>query len=81
MEPYSYLLRYFYVYSLYCLILYHYTINNDCRWYSICSTWRLDITVSTCWSLNLMPTKQLVNILSARNNDTRVLSIGFILFH
>ena len=29
-----------------CLILYHYI--NDYMWYYICSTWFLDIRISTC---------------------------------
>ena len=36
----------FYVY--FCLILYHYTINKDYTGYYICSTWLLDIIISTC---------------------------------
>ena len=35
-NPCSFLLRY--VYVQYCLILHHYTINNDYTWYNICST-------------------------------------------
>ena len=31
-----------------CLILYHYTINNNYTWCYICSAWFLDIIISTC---------------------------------
>ena len=30
------------------VILYHYTINNDCTQYNICGTWCLAIKISTC---------------------------------
>ena len=33
--------------SRFCLALYHYTIYNDFTWYYICSTWFLDIRIST----------------------------------
>ena len=33
----------------FCLILYHYTISNGYTRLNICSTWVLDITISTCF--------------------------------
>ena len=32
-----------------CLMLYHYTINNDHTWYNICIAWFLNIRTSTCF--------------------------------
>ena len=36
-----------------CVILYHYTVNNDYTWYYICSAWFLDIIISTCSEIKL----------------------------
>ena len=37
-------------YVQFCLLLYHYTINNDYTWCYICSTWYLDNRILTCFT-------------------------------
>ena len=44
-------LSYFMFSSIYHLI---YIINNEYAWYYTCSTWFLDIRISTCLTLNLV---------------------------